>query len=270
MKQKNGTPQMKSEFKPANNLKMKTIKIISLAVLSVFAIVSCSKDNEDTPNDLPEGFAVKADAKVKVGDLPMAILDFVTREFPERTIDEAEEEDNGNFEVELSDGTELIFDASGNFLGIDDDSEENGDFDDSDVDIETLLPAILEYIEMNYPEMDIEEASIENNDQYEVTLNDDIVLIFDANGGFLGIGVDENDQDGDGDYEWEEEDGHDDGETIDPAQLPDMVLAYLEETYPDLTILHAEVEDEGEYEVTMSNGLEVYFDAEGNFLSVDD
>jgi hypothetical protein len=123
---------------------------------------------------------------------------------------------------------------------------------------------------MNYPEIGIEEASIENNDHYEVTLNDDIVLIFDANGGFLGIGVDENDQDGDGDYDWEEEDGHDDGETIDPAQLPDMVRAYLEETYPDLTIVHAEVEDEGEYEVTMSNGLEVYFDAEGNFLSAED
>jgi hypothetical protein len=40
--------------------------------------------------------------------------------------------------------------------------------------------------------------------------------------------------------------------------------------YPELTIVRAEVEDEGEYEVTMSNGLEVYFDAEGNFLSVDD
>jgi hypothetical protein len=270
MKQQNDYPQMKNEFKPSNNLKMKTIKKISLTVLIVLAMVSCSKDNEDTSNALPEGIALKADAKVKVGDLPMEILDFVAREFPERTIDEAEEEDNGNFEVELSDGTELIFDANGNFLGIDDDSEENGDFDDFEVDIATLLPAILEYIEMNYPQIGIEEASIENNDHYEVTLNDDVVLIFDANGVFLGVGVDENDQDGDGDYDWEEEDGHDDGETIDPAQLPDMALAYLEEMYPELTIVRAEVEDEGEYEVTMSNGLEVYFDAEGNFLSVDD
>ena len=173
---------------------MKTIKKISLTVLIVLAMVSCSKDNEDTSKALPEGIALKADAKVKVGDLPMEILDFVAREFPERTIDEAEEEDNGNFEVELNDGTELIFDANGNFLGIDDDSEENGDFDDFEVDIATLLPAILEYIEMNYPQIGIEEASIENNDHYEVTLNDDVVLIFDANGVFLGVGVDENDK----------------------------------------------------------------------------
>jgi len=270
MEQKKEYPQIKIEFNPLNNLKMKTIQKMSLVALCVLTVVSCSKNSEDVINDLPAGFALKADAKVKVGDLPMAILDFIAREFPELTIDEAEEEDNGNFEVELSDGTELVFDANGTFLGIDDDSEENGDFDDYDVDIETLLPAILEYVELNYPGEGIDEAEMEHNDQYEVTLNDDTVLIFNVNGEFLGVGVDENDQDGDGDYDWEEEDGHDDGETIDPAQLPQMALAYLEETYPDLTIVHAEIEDGGDFEVTMNNGLEIYFDAEGNFLSIDE
>ena len=273
MEQKKEYPQIKIEFNPLNNLKMKTIQKMSLVALSVLTVVSCSKNSEDVLNDLPAGVALKADAKVKVGDLPMVILEFVADEFQGLTIDEAEEEYNGNFEVELSNGTELIFDAFGAFLGIDDDSEENGDFDDSDVDIETLLLAILEYVELNYPGEGIDEAEMEHNDQYEVTLNndDDTVLIFNANGEFLGVGVDENDQDGDGDYDWEEEDGHDDGETIDPAQLPEVALAYLEETYyPDHTIVHAEIEDGGEYEVTMSNGHEVYFDAKGNFLSIDE
>lgn len=271
MEQKKEYPQIKIEFNLLNNLKMKTIQKLSLVAITVLTVVSCNKNSEDVLNDLPAGVALKADAKVKVGDLPMVILEFVADEFQELTIDEAEEEDNGNFEVELSDGTELVFDANGAFLGIDDDSEENGDFDDSDVDIETLLPAILEYVELNYPREGIDEAELEHNDQYEVTLNDDTVLIFNANGEFLGVGVDENDQDGDGDYDWEEEDGHDDGETIDPAQLPELALAYLEETYyPDYTIVHAEIEDGGEFEVTMSNGLEVYFDAEGNFLSIDE
>ena len=270
MKQKIDYPQIKNEFNTLNNLTMKTIQKISLVALSFLTVVSCSENNEDVLDNLPVGIALKADAKVKVGDLPVAILDFVANEFPELTIDEAEEEDNGNFEVELSDGTELVFDANSTFLGIDDDSQGNGDFDDSEVAIEDLLPAILEYVELNYPGVGIDEAEMEHNDQYEVELNDDMVLIFDANGDFLGIGVDENDQDGDGDYDWEEEDGHDDGENIDPASLPDMALAYLADTYPELTILHAEMEDEGDFEVTMSNGLEVYFDAEGNFLSVDD
>ena len=270
MEQKKEHPKMTNECKPTNNLKMNAIKNFSLALLGVLAIVSCSKSTDDSLNDLPEGFALKADAKVKVGDLPLDILDFIAREFPDLTIDEAEEEDNGNFEVELSNGIELIFNAMGEFLGIDDDSEENGDFDDSEVDVADLLPVILDYIELNYSGIGIDEAEMEHNEQYEITLNDDTVLIFDANGGFLGIGVDKNDQDGDGNYEWEEEDGHDDGETIDPAQLPELALAYLAEYYPDLTIVHAEIEDEGDFEVTMSNGLEVYFDAEGNFLNVDD
>ncbi len=270
MEQKNEYPKMKNEFNLLNKLKMKTIQKMSLVVLSVLTVVSCSKDNQDPLEALPVGVALKADAKVKVGDLPVAILEFVAREYPDLTIDEAEEEDNGNFEVELSDGTELIFDANGTFLGIDDDSEENGDYDDSDIAVADLLPAILEYIELNYPGIGIDEAELEHNEQYEVTLNDDTVLIFNTNGEFLGVGVDENDQDGDGDYDWEEEDGHDDGDTIDPSQLPELALAYLAETYPDLTIVHAEIEDEGDYEVTMSNGLEVYFDSEGNFLYVDE
>lgn len=267
MEAKKNYPQFKIELKSLNYLKMKTIQKMSLVVISVFIAVSCSKNSTDANNDLAAGFALKADAKVKVGNLPVAILEFVAREFSNLTIDEAEEEDNGNFEVELSDGTELVFDADGTFLGIDDDSEENGDFDDSEVALADLLPAILDYIELNYVGVGIDEAEIEHNNQFEVTLKDETVLIFNLNGEFLGVGVDENDQDGDGDYEWEDEDGHDDGETIDPDQLPEMALAYLEETYPDLTIVHAEIEDERDFEVTMSNGLEVYFDAEGNFTS---
>ena len=270
MNQKIDYSQIKNEFNLLNNLKMKTIQKMSLIILSLLTVVSCSKNSEDVLNDLPEGIALKADVKVRVGDLPVAILDFVAREFSGLFIDEAEEEDNGNFEVELSNGTELVFDANGTFLGIDDDSQENGDFDDSEIAEEDLLQVILDYIELNYPGVGIDEAEMEHNDHYEVELNNDTVLIFDADGEFLGVGVDENDQDGDGDYDWEDEDDNDDGDTIDPGQLPEMALTYLEDNYPNLTIVHAEIEDEGEFEVTMSNGLEVYFDAEGNFLSVDE
>jgi hypothetical protein len=248
---------------------MKTIKNITIMLLAAGTVMSCSK-NEDNPiNNLPEGFALKADARVKVGDLPQAILDYVTENYKELTIAKSEEEDNGNFEIKLSNGTELIFDAEGNFLGVDDD-DENGNFDDSDIPVEELLASIIMYVEENYPMISIKEASMENNGHYEITLGDKTVLIFDANGEFLGVGVDENDQDGDGEYEWGDGDHHDDGDSIDPAQLPENVLTYLADTYPDLTIMHAEVESEGYYEVTMSNGLEVYFDAEGNFVSTDE
>jgi hypothetical protein len=221
-------------------------------------------------SDLPAGTALKSDAKVKVSDLPLPILDYVTTNYPDLTIAKSEVEDNGHFEVKLSDHTELIFDAEGNFLGIDDDNGDHDDFGDSNIAPGDLLPVILTYIETNYAEFSIEEASMENNGHIEVALSDKTVLIFDANGEFIGIGVDEHDKDGDGEFEWGDGSYHDDGDNIDPAQLPDMALAYLADTYPDLDIVHAEVESDGTYEVTMSDGLEVYFDAEGNFLSTDE
>tara|TARA_R110002074_G_C12557018_1_gene667227 strand:+ start:675 stop:1490 length:816 start_codon:yes stop_codon:yes gene_type:complete len=270
MKQKINYPQMKNQFNLLNNLKMKTIQNMALVALCAITIVSCSKNSEDVLNDSTVGIALKADAKVRVGDLPVEILDFVAREYPELTINKAEEEDNGNFEVELSNGTELIFDANGSFLGIDDDSQENGDFDDSEIAKEDLLQVILDYIELNYPGVGIDEAELEHNNQYEVELNNDTILIFNMDGDFQGVGVDENDQDNDGNYDWEDENGNDDGDSIDLAQLPEIALLYLQENYPNLTIVYAEIEGEGDFEVTMSNGLEVYFDAEGNFLSVDE
>tara|TARA_R110001592_G_scaffold55024_2_gene168460 strand:- start:1419 stop:2234 length:816 start_codon:yes stop_codon:yes gene_type:complete len=270
MKQKINYPQMKNQFNLLNNLKMKTIQNMALVALCAITIVSCSKNSEDVLNDSTVGIALKADAKVRVGDLPVEILDFVAREYPELTINKAEEEDNGNFEVELSNGTELIFDANGSFLGIDDDSQENGDFDDSEIAKEDLLQVILDYIELNYPGVGIDEAELEHNNQYEVELNNDTILIFNMDGDFQGVGVDENDQDNDGNYDWEDENGNDDGDSIDIAQLPEIALLYLQENYPNLTIVYAEIEGEGDFEVTMSNGLEVYFDAEGNFLSVDE
>ncbi len=251
-------------------IKMKSLKTTAIAVLTLIAFSSCSKNDGDSTIDLPAGTALKADAMVKVGDLPQPILDYVTTNYPELTITKSEEEDNGNFEVKLSNHTELIFDAAGSFLGIDDDSGEHDNFGDSNIVPDDLLPAILAYIETNYAEFSIEEASMENNGHIEVTLNDKVVLIFDANGEFVGIGVDEHDSDGDGEYEWSDGDHHGGGENIDPAQLPELTLAYLADSYPELEILHAELESEGTYEVTMSNGLEVYFDAEGNFQSTDE
>jgi hypothetical protein len=249
---------------------MKTIKKMTFALLALVALSSCTKEGDGTNNELAPGTALKADAMVKVGDLPQPILDYVAENYPDLTIVKSEVEDNGHFEVKLSDRTELIFDADGVFLGVDDDNGDHDNYGDEYLDIATLLPAILEYIDTNYPDAIIKEASMENNGQIEVTLRDKTVLIFDANGEFLGVGVDENDQDGDGEYEWGDGDHHDDGENIDPAELPEPALAYLEETYPDLTIIHAELEHEGKFEVTLSNGMEVYFDADGNFISAEE
>ena len=48
------------------------------------------------------------------------------------------------------------------------------------------------------------------------------------------------------------------------------MLDYIAANYPDNTIIEAEREDDNTYEVTLNNGMELKFDADGNFLRVDD
>ena len=215
---------------------------------------SCSESDDTNEPDL-NAVAFSADSHVETSTLPQSILDYITVNYPGLTIVEAEIEDNQNFEIELSNDTELIFNAQGEFLGVDD--EEN-EFDDEEIDPASLPQNILDFISDNFPGLGIDEAELENNGNYEIELDNDIELIFDGEGNFLGQAKDEN----------EDEEGEDE-EDINPADLPQVIQDYITENYPDNTIIEAEV-DEDEYEVTLNNGVELEFDLEGNLLNVED
>jgi uncharacterized membrane protein YkoI len=61
--------------------------------------------------------------------------------------------------------------------------------------------------------------------------------------------------------------------SVDPDSLPSAVQTYVGNNYPNATIYEAELDDEcGQdvYEVELSNGVELYFDLQGNFLGTDD
>ena len=58
---------------------------------------------------------------------------------------------------------------------------------------------------------------------------------------------------------------------IDPATLPSAVQTYISTNYPNQGIYEAERYDDCEvYEVELANGIELYFDLQGNFLGTDD
>ncbi len=235
---------------------MKNLRKFGFILGGLCLLSACSDDDNDPGNevDLDARF-FNADVHVSTSSLPQDILDYVTTNYPDATIREAEIEDNNNFEVYLSNGLELIFDEDGNFLGIDDDSDD--DFGDEHLSNSEIPQNILDFIEQYFPGADIDEAEIENNGNYEIELEDDVELIFDSDGNFLGRGEDENEDD-------------DDDEEINPADLPQNILDYISENYPDNSIIEAELEDDGEYEVTLNNGVELEFDSEGNFLSAED
>ncbi len=233
---------------------MKSFKIV-LAVIFLLPLLQSCSDNEDTLAPDLNAVAFTADTSVSTSTLPQSILDYITENYPGLTIVEAEIEDNQNFEIELSNGIELIFNSQGEFLGIDDDENE---FDDEEIAPANLPQNILDFISTYYPGIEIEEAELENNGNYEIELENEIEIIFDGDGNFLGQAQDEND----------DEQG-DDEDNINPADLPQSILDYIAANYPDNSIIEAEREDDG-YEVTLNNGVELEFDLEGNFLSAED
>ncbi|MDX1762176.1 MAG: PepSY-like domain-containing protein [Christiangramia sp.] len=235
---------------------MKNWRKFGFLLGGLLVLGACSDDDDGSENEVDlNARYFNADVHVSTSSLPQDILDFVTTNYPGATIREAEIEDNNNFEIYLSNGLELVFNQDGDFLGIDDD--DNDDFGDEYLQISEIPQNILDFIAANFPDVDIDEAERENNGNYEIELENDVELIFDANGNFLGQGEDENEED------------HDD-EEINPADLPQNILDYITENYPNNTIIEAEKEDDGKYEVTLNNGVELEFDSEGNFLNAED
>ena len=237
---------------------MKKLKLLGLAFAATLTFSSCSTDDDDVELE-PEVdlnlTAALSDDYINTAALPQAILNYVSTDYPNNTISEAEIEDNNNYEVELNDGTELIFDQQGNFLGIDDDDVD--DFGDEDILPGDIPANILDFIATYFPGATIEEAELENNGHYEIELSDDVELIFDADGEFLGRADDDSN-----------EDKEDDDIAI--AELPQAVRDYIVTNYPNNTIIEAEREDDNTFEVTLNNGLELEFDSEGTFLNAED
>lgn len=234
---------------------MKISKILPGVFLLSLLFQSCSESENTVEPDL-NAVAFSADAHVRTSTLPQSILDYISGNYPDLTIHKAEVEDNGNYEVTLSDDTELIFNAQGSFLGVDDDNED--DFGDEHIQPSDLPQNILDFITANYPDSSIEEAELENNGNYEVKLENGVELIFDGDGNFLGQARDEN-----------EDDQGEDHEDINPSDLPQLILDYITENYPDNSIIEAEMDEEG-YEITLNNGVELKFDQQGNFISSED
>ena len=257
---------------------MKTLNKLSvLAFITLAFISSCSKNSNPADSQVAlTGITALADTKINSTDLPQSVLDYLTTNYPNTTITKSEIEDNGNFEVKLSDGIELIFGADGAFIGIDDDT--NGDFGDTTLDPAALPQSILDYVAANHTGSTVTSASMENNGHYELALSDGTELVFDGDGVFLGVGVDKNDAQADeNDIDDDSQDGdnqngdqHEDGTVIDAATIPQLAKDYLSTTYPSASIVEARSITNGGFEVELSTKIEVIFDANGSFVKSQD
>ena len=127
--------------------------------------------------------------------------------------------------------------------------------DDNDNDKvleQTELPeAARNFVELHFPQQTITYTA-RDEDDYKVILDDGIVIEFNLDGS------------------WDEVKGN--GVEI-PASvigsLPESLLGYLSTNYSGVQIIRLEM-DHGNYEIELSNRLELIFDLDGNFVRLDD
>lgn len=117
------------------------------------------------------------------------------------------------------------------------------------------LPQVAsDFIEQHFTDATIEKAekndswyNFDKNEMYEVKLSNGIKLDFDKEGNITEI----------------------DGTVAIPQDvLPENIYTYVDENYTDAEIVSWEM-DEDEQEVRLSDGTELEFDAEGNFIKED-
>lgn len=191
---------------------------------------------------------------IDTADLPQAIIDYVTANYPDAEIDEAGKcLENGDYMVELDNGLILVFDKDGNFLEAwEDDEDEDWD----EIDAADIPQAILDYVAANYPTAIIDEAAINGEDgSFAIFLDSDIVLLFDKDGNFLE------------EMTYDEFDEDEDLDEIDPADLPQAVKDYIAANHASATIEEAGVDPEdGTIYVLLDSDLVLVFDATGTYL----
>lgn len=144
---------------------MKKLFVILMSVVALTAFVSCS------------------DKPVPADKLPAKAKTFLSTYFPGIDIVSVIKEQDGDYDVDLIDGTDVDFRSNGDWKKV--------DCEDRPLPVGFFPASISTYVTDNYPGAFIEEIEFENN-RYKVGLSvlgvdTDVDLIFDKNGNFIGL-----------------------------------------------------------------------------------
>ena len=96
----------------------------------------------------------------------------------------------------------------------------------------------------------VEEKEGLSGKEYDVLLDNGIKVKFDKNGDWLDI------------------EAQNDSASIPDTLVPTSILSYVKEKYPNAGINSLEKERHG-YDVELTNGLDLVFDTNGNFVRID-
>lgn len=176
--------------------------------------------------------------------IPDKITTYITTNYPDQKIQEVDKERYG-YEVKLLNRLELMFDANGEFIGMD------ADNDDHIITINDLPAKAQEFLN-TYFQGQTAKVVTRDNDSYDVYLNNGFDIDFTLSG------------------DWDSVDGKNQAVPQNVlALVPQSITDYISSNYQGQQIYEVNKESYG-YEIELSNRLELKFDANGSFLGIDD
>ena len=181
--------------------------------------------------------------------VPTQITDYVTANFPANHIDQIEKENYG-WDIELDNNREIKFDHNFNVISGGNNGGGNGGNTGGNT---SNYPEINTFVETYFPLTTIKTVKLEGN-EIEVKLNDKTEIDFYIN------------------FDWKSidcEKGTVYGSV--PAELvPAQITTYVAANFAGKTIESIEKKNNGGWEIELSNGLEITFDANFNVTEIDD
>lgn len=226
---------------------MKKTFLTSFIALSILlSTTSCSSDDDNTPT---------TQTVIEPAALPSLAKAFTKTYFPNTVYKSSVKLNtptvNGTvYDITLANGFEIDFDAAGNWTEIDGGNQA--------IPTALIPEKINTYVAKNYPGIFV--VQIENEKtKYDIELSNGLDLVFTSAGDFVRI-----DKDGDNHNEV----------VVNPTTLPTAAKTFISTHFPDATIRLVEkqntaIANGSVYDVSLSNGFEIDFDAAGNWIDID-
>lgn len=223
-------------------------KIIAIALFATLGLsfTACSSDDGNAANT----------EQITLAQLPTHTQAFITRTFPNATVLRATKINKPNYygsyySLVLNNNITLDFDQAGNWTEI-----ETEDHTAIPADFLTQeVPLIQTYVAEQYKGNYIIEID-RDHQGYEVTLNNELELIFNADQQFVGIDIDKDE----------------DEQYITLAQLPALVQSFLQTYFStaDVVLIKQETEArETTYKVYTHNGFKIELNQQGNWIEIE-
>lgn len=212
----------------------KNFVLVLLSLVTVGMFASCNKF-----------FFPEAD------ELPANAQQFINQYFSNNNILNIEK-DGSTYDVHLTGNVEIEFYSNGEWKEV--------DCNNSPVPSEIIPSEIADFMAQNYPDNFIVQIS-RNGLYYEIELNNGLEFEFNLNNNNGGNNNGGNNNGGNNNG------GNNNGGNT-QITLPDAILQFITENFANATVVYAEIDD-FKYEVTLSNGVELEFDMNGNWIEID-